>query len=70
MNVSMPIASMRRTVRSGYRTALDEDISYIENKVTRKRIQLNNREGTFFFKCKLMGPIFKANASSGFMRLG
>ena len=40
MSVSMLIASLRRTVRCSNQMVLDDDVTYTENKVTKKRILL------------------------------
>ena len=73
MDVSMPIASMRRTVKCGNRLVIDEDGGSITNKITKKVIKLHERQGTYFFKCKILPPSRKiddASKNSGFIRRG
>ena len=73
MNVSMPIASMRRTVRCGNRLLIEEDGGTITNKITGHQIRLHERRGTYFFKCRFLPPTERtaeAERTSGFMRQG
>ena len=69
MDVSMPIASMRQTLRAGKsRLVIDEDegFGYIEDKKTGEKIDLAVRHGVYFFKAKILSP----DSSLGFARQG
>ena len=73
MDVSMPIASMRRTIKCGNRLVIEEDGGTITNKTTGHQIKLHERRGTYFFKCKILPPTERtdeADRTSGFMRQG
>lgn len=56
MKVSMPIASMRRTVKQGNDLIITEDGGIIRNRRTKKVIRLHERQGLYFFKMKLLPP--------------
>ena len=56
MKVSMPIASMRRTVKQGNDLIMTEDGGIIRNRRTKKVIRLHERQGLYFFKMKLFRP--------------
>ena len=48
MDVSMPIASMQRTIKCGKRDVTEEDGGTITNKLTGKQIMLHERQVSDF----------------------
>lgn len=56
MKVSMPIASMRRTVKAGNDLLITEEGGCITNRLTKQKIILHERCGVYFFKMKLLPP--------------
>ena len=56
MKVSMPIASMRRTVKAGNDLLITEEGGCITNRQTKQKILLHERCGVYFFKMKLLPP--------------
>ena len=73
MDVSMPIAPMRRTIKCGNRLVIEEDGGTITDKTTGHQIKLHERRGIYFFTCKILPPTERtdeADRTSGFMRQG
>ena len=71
MKVSMPIASMRRTVKAGNDLFITEGGGTITNRKTKSQILLHERMGVYFFKMKILPPKpskvdQKVNRSTGF----
>ena len=71
MKVSMPIASMRRTVKAGNDLFITEGGGTITNRKTKSQIRLHERMGVYFFKMKILPPKpskvdQKVNRSTGF----
>ena len=71
MKVSMPIASMRRTVKAGNDMFITEGGGAITNRKTKSQIRLHERLGVYFFKMKILPPKpgkvdQKVNRSTGF----
>ena len=56
MKVSMPIASMRRTVKAGNDLCIQPEGGWIKNRKTGKVIKLIERHGVYFFKLQLLPP--------------
>ena len=56
MDVTMPIASMRKAVRKGSDLIITSDGGRITNKQTGTSIRLYERQGAWFFKMKLYSP--------------
>ena len=56
MQVSMPIASMRRTVKAGNDLLITEEGGCITNRLTKQKIILHERCGVYFFKMTLLSP--------------
>ena len=48
-NATKPLASAMAVVKAGNRVILDKGGSYIENKITKERIELIEVGGTFVF---------------------
>ena len=68
MKVSMPIASMRKTVKCGNDLMITDYGGIIRNRRTKKIIRLHERQGLYFFKMKLLPPneqIQKPNNGNG-----
>ena len=57
MDVTMPLAAMRRVVRSGRnRMVIEGGGGYIKNIASGKKIRLYERQGVYFFKAKILPP--------------
>ena len=56
MDVTMPIASMRKAVKKGSDLIITSDGGRITNKQTGTSIRLYERQGAWFFKMKLYSP--------------
>ena len=67
-NVSMPILSVNKHNRRGYRSMLDEDDGYIEHKATGKREPLLCRAGVYFLKLHVHRRLLQQ--PEGFVRPG
>jgi hypothetical protein len=65
-NSTKPLASAMAVVKAGNRVVLDESGSYIENKITKEKIQLKECGGTFIFEVEPEGR----KSHSGFARRG
>ena len=70
MKVSMPIASMRKTIKAGNDLHITLEGGYIENRQSGRRILLHERCGVYFFKLQLLPPHLQEqeNRKSGFAR--
>ena len=70
MKVSMPIASMRQTIKAGNSLFITDGGGYIKNKATGKKIILHERCGVYFFKLRLLPPAQQqqSDRASGFTR--
>ena len=54
MQVSMPVASMRKTIKAGNDSYITENRSTIKHRKSGKTIQLHERCDVFFIKMSLM----------------
>ena len=69
MDVTMPLASMRRVVRSGHnQMVIEEGGGHITNLISKKRIRLYERKGVYFFKAKILPPGSVGPSESPFTR--
>ena len=77
MPISMPIASMRQTIKRGNDLHITPHGGVIRNRVSGKTIKLHERGGVYFFKMKLLPPHLQVdtgnaappkNRSTGFAR--
>ena len=56
MPISMPIASMRQTIKKGNDLHITPHGGVIRNRLTGKTIKLHERGGVYFFKMKFLAP--------------
>ena len=52
-NVNKALASVRRICEAGKRVVFDEDGSYIENKATGKKTEMQKQNGVYVIKVKM-----------------
>ena len=60
MPISMPIASMRQTIKRGKDLHITPHGGVIRNRLTGKTIKLHERGGVCFFKVKFLPPHLQA----------
>ena len=71
MNVTMPIASMRQTIKKGNDLRITQEGGTITHRKTGKVIRLHERQGVYFFKMRMLSPhkqVQYQSKPSGFAR--
>ena len=70
MQVDVPILSVRKYVRNGWKFGFDEEGGYMKNKLNSKTFKFIEADGAYWIKMKIQTPDSSLLPVPGFIRPG